>query len=165
MRNRLVLALSVAACAVAPLRATHALSLDLIRPVAGSIVRHFEPPPDPYSAGHRGIDLAVPTGTRVVASAPGTVSFAGQVAGNLFVSIDHAGGYHTTYSFLSAILVKKGQAVAQGQPIARSGGCHPGDTQPCLHFGLKQDATYLDPEPYLLDDMRRNLWRVVHLTA
>ncbi|TML80492.1 MAG: M23 family metallopeptidase [Actinobacteria bacterium] len=55
-------------------------SLDLVQPAPGPITRHFEPPPTPYAAGHRGIDFGAPIGTRVVAAAAGTVSFAGQVA-------------------------------------------------------------------------------------
>ncbi|HEV2685979.1 MAG TPA: M23 family metallopeptidase, partial [Actinomycetota bacterium] len=137
-------------------------SIDLVQPVAGPITRHFEPPPTPYAAGHRGIDFGAPVGTRVVAAAAGTVSFAGQVGGSLFVSVDHAGGLRTTYSFLSAILVKKGQAVVQGQPIATSGRGAAGE-QPNLHFGLRSGADYLDPEPYLLASIRRNLWRVIWL--
>ena len=137
-------------------------SLDLIQPVPGPITRHFEQPPTPYSAGHRGIDFGAPVGTRVVAAAAGTVSFAGQVGGSLFVSVDLPGGLRTTYSFLSAILVKKGQAVAQGQLIAKSGPGAAGE-QPNLHFGLRSGDTYLDPEPYLLASIRRNLWRVIWL--
>ncbi len=137
-------------------------AIDLVQPVPGPITRHFEAPPTPYAAGHRGIDFGAPVGTIVVSAAGGTVSFAGQVGGSLFVSIDHTGGLRTTYSFLSAILVKKGQAVIQGQQIARSG---PGGTgeNPNLHFGLRSGTDYLDPEPYLLASIRRNLWRVIHL--
>ena len=142
-----------------------ATGLDLIAPVDGPIARHFEPPPTPYSAGHRGIDYAAPQGRDVVASAPGSVAFAGQVGGDLFVSIDHDGGYRTTYSYLSAVLVRAGQAVTQGDLIARSGEGHGDDLEPELHFGLRLDGEYLDPEPMLLSSMRRNLWRVVYLTA
>jgi len=137
-------------------------SLDLIQPAPGPITRHFEAPPTPYAAGHRGVDFGAPIGTRVVAAAAGTVAFAGQVGGSLFVSVDHPSGLRTTYSFLSAVLVKKGQAVAQGQPIAKSGPGAAGE-QPNLHFGLRSGADYLDPEPYLLASIRRNLWRVIWL--
>ena len=137
-------------------------TIDLVQPAAGPITRHFEQPATPYAAGHRGIDFGVPIGTVIRAAAAGTVSFAGQVGGSLFVSVDHPGGLRTTYSFLSAVLVKKGQSVAQGQPIARSGPGAAGE-KPNLHFGLRSGADYLDPEPYLLASIRRNLWRVIHL--
>lgn len=159
MRRALVV-LAVGVFLAAP--AASGGAIDLVQPVPGPITRHFEPPPTPYAAGHRGIDFGAPVGSVVVAAADGTVSFAGQVGGSLFVSIDHPGGLRTTYSFLSAVLVKKSQAVTQGQPIARSGPGAAGE-KPNLHFGLRSGADYLDPEPYLLASIRRNLWRVIRL--
>src|SRR5438445_11223636 len=158
--RRALLCLALLSFLAAP--GARGVSLDLVQPVAGPITRHFEQPPTPYAAGHRGIDFGAPVGTTVVAAAGGTVSFAGQVGGSLFVSIDHPGGLRTTYSFLSAILVKKGQVVSQGQAIARSGPGAAGE-KPNLHFGLRSGADYLDPEPYLLASIRGNLWRVIHL--
>ena len=131
-------------------------------PISGPITRHFEKPPTPYSAGHRGIDFGAPVGTKVVASANGVVHFAGQVGGLLYVSIDHADGIRTTYSYLSVVLVRAGAHVAQGDTIARSGAGLPGE-KPNLHFGMIQNGDYLDPEPILVRCMQRNLWRVVHL--
>lgn len=159
--RRLVLALVAIALCAPPAQAS---SLDLIAPIDGPIVRHFEPPPTPYTAGHRGIDYRAPVGTDVVASAPGVVSFAGQVGGQLFVTIDLDEHYKTTYSFLSAVLVREGAVVAQGDLIARSGSGAAGE-EPNLHFGVRLDGEYIDPEPILLESMRRNLWRVVYLTA
>src|SRR5438874_13095103 len=78
-------------------------------PVDGPVLRGFEPPPTPFSAGHRGIDIGVPFGTPVVAPADGVVSFAGPVGGSLFVTIDHPDGYKSTSSFLSQVLVRKNQ--------------------------------------------------------
>lgn len=158
--RRLLICLALLSFVLAP--SASGAPLDLIQPAPGPITRHFEPPPTPYAAGHRGIDFGAPVGTRVVAAAAGTVSFAGQVGGSLFVSIDLPGGLRTTYSFLSLVLVKKGQAVAQGQLIAKSGPGAAGE-QPNLHFGLRSGADYLDPEPYLLASIRRNLWRVIWL--
>src|SRR5436305_788743 len=86
-------------------------------PVNGPVIRPFEPPPDPYSAGHRGIDIAVPFGTPMVAAQDGTVAFAGWVGGQLFISIDHADGVRTTYSWISAVSVKKGDVVRKGSVI------------------------------------------------
>jgi murein DD-endopeptidase MepM/ murein hydrolase activator NlpD len=134
-----------------------------LRPVKGPVIRHFEPPPTPFAAGHRGIDMAVPIGTKVVASNAGVVTFAGLVATELFVSIDHADGIRTTYSFLTSVSVKKGDVVARGQPIAMSGPGHAGSTQPHLHFGARIGETYIDPEPLLLDGLRRDLSQAIRL--
>ncbi|MGH2792783.1 MAG: murein hydrolase activator EnvC family protein [Actinomycetota bacterium] len=134
-----------------------------LRPVKGPIIRHFEPPPTPFSAGHRGIDMAVPVATKVVASNDGVVSFAGAVAGELFVSVDHADGIRTTYSFLSVVTVQKGASVVRGQPIALSGPGHAGSTQPHLHFGARIGETYIDPEPLLVDGLRRDPSQAIRL--
>lgn len=134
-----------------------------LRPVKGAIIRHFEPPPTPFSAGHRGIDMAVAVGTKVVASNDGVVAFAGAVAGELFVSIDHADGIRTTYSFLSLVSVRRGATVARGQPIGLSGPGHAGSTQPHLHFGARVGDRYIDPEPLLLDGLRRDLSQAIRL--
>ena len=134
-----------------------------LRPVKGPIIRHFEPPPTPFAAGHRGIDLAVPIGTEVLASNDGVVAFAGLVATELFVSIDHADGIRTTYSFLSSVSVKKGVVVVRGQQIALSGPGHAGSTQSHLHFGARIGDAYIDPEPLLLDGLRRDLSQAIRL--
>jgi murein DD-endopeptidase MepM/ murein hydrolase activator NlpD len=161
MVRRVVLVLAVLA-SVVPAVGQDA-DLDLIPPVDGPITRHFEPPPTPYTAGHRGLDFETPRGADVLAASDGIVAFAGQVGGALFVSIDHPVGLRTTYSFLDVVLVTEGQSVAQGDRIAVSGSGHAGVTPPHLHFGLRRGSEYLDPEPYLIRSMRRNLWRVVRL--
>ncbi|HEX9776465.1 MAG TPA: M23 family metallopeptidase [Actinomycetota bacterium] len=141
-------------------------ALDLIPPIDGPIARHFDEPAGPYAPGHRGIDFDAPAGSPVVAAATGTVAFAGRVGESLFVSIDHPDGSRTTYSFLSAVEATAGQAVAQGEEVARSGSGHPGSADPPhLHFGLRRGDLYLDPEPVLLAGFRRDLSRVVSLSA
>lgn len=144
---------------------SRAESLDLVAPIDGPVARHFEPPPTPYAAGHRGIDFAAEAGSNVVAAAAGTVAFAGAVGGTYAVSIDHAGGYRTTYSFLSGVSVRRGVEVAQGAPVGRSGAGHNPADPPELHFGLRRGEEYLDPEPFLVASMRSNLHRVLRLAA
>jgi len=134
-----------------------------LRPVRGAILRHFEPPPTPYAAGHRGIDMAAPIGTPVLASNDGVVAFAGPVGGQLFVSIDHADGIRTTYSFLSAVWVKKGAKVSRGQRVGASGSGDGSSPQPHLHFGARVGSNYIDPEPFLLDGLRRDLSQAIRL--
>ncbi len=114
-------------------------------PVVGPVIRGFDPPDTPYGSGHRGIDIAVPIGTPVRAPAPGVVSFAGLVGGELFVSIDHGGGLVSTYSWLSARSVRKGDVVLEGTVIGFSGSGHPGSLIPHLHFGVKLYGAYIDP--------------------
>jgi murein DD-endopeptidase MepM/ murein hydrolase activator NlpD len=118
-------------------------------PVSGPVIRAFDPPDDPYGAGHRGIDIAAPFGTPFQAPAPGTVTFAGTVAGNLFLTIDHGGGLESTYSWISSLAVKKGDTVSAGQVVGATGTGHPGSGITHLHMGVKLDDVYVDPLEYL----------------
>jgi murein DD-endopeptidase MepM/ murein hydrolase activator NlpD len=162
-RRAAVVALGAGVLALAPLWSSAATMPGYLRPVRGPIIRHFERPATPYSAGHRGIDLAVPIGTPIVASNAGTVAFAGAVAGQLYISIDHADGIRTTYSYVSLVSVRKGDAVARGQQIGLSGPGDPVSPQPCLHFGMRVGDTYLDPEPFLIDGLRRDISQAIRL--
>jgi hypothetical protein len=113
--------------------------------VHGPVIRGFEPPPDPFGQGHRGIDIAAPFGTDMVAAAGGLVAFAGWVAGSLFISIDHPDGVRTTYSWLSKVDVKTGDRVSKSQVIGQTGHGHPDVSTPHLHFGARVGSTYIDP--------------------
>jgi murein DD-endopeptidase MepM/ murein hydrolase activator NlpD len=118
-------------------------------PVTGPVIRAFDPPDSPYGSGHRGIDIAVAAGTVVLAPADGRVTFAGPVGGRLFLTIDHSGGLESTYSWVAALDVRRGDLVGQGQAVARSGTGHTGDAVPNLHVGVKLDDAYVDPLDYL----------------
>lgn len=118
-------------------------------PVAGAVLRGFQAPASPYGSGHRGIDIAAPVGTSIHAAAGGTVSFAGHVAGALYVTIDHGSGLATTYSWLSALRVHKADKVSRGAVIALSGAGHAITPTPNLHFAVKVDGSYVDPLGYL----------------
>jgi murein DD-endopeptidase MepM/ murein hydrolase activator NlpD len=131
-------------------------------PALGPIVRPYDPPSSPYGTGHRGIDIGVPSGTVVVAPTGGTVSFAGSVGGRLFVTVDHGSGLTSTSSWVASLLVRRGEVVAAGQPIATSGTCHPGDLEPCLHFGVRLEGEYRDPLDYLGPI---EVWRFIRLAA
>jgi murein DD-endopeptidase MepM/ murein hydrolase activator NlpD len=118
-------------------------------PVVGPVVRGYDPPNSTYGAGHRGIDIAVPAGTVVRAVADGTVTFAGPVGGNSFVTLGHPQGLSSTYSWVAAPLVRVGDKVTAGEPIALSGSGHPGDSVDSLHLGARLDGAYVDPMLFL----------------
>ncbi|NJL36939.1 MAG: LysM peptidoglycan-binding domain-containing protein [Leptolyngbyaceae cyanobacterium SM1_4_3] len=84
---------------------------------------------------HRGIDIGAPTGTPVVAAAPGVVEFSGWNSGGYgnMVEIRHADGSMTRYAHHSRNLVRAGQEVDQGQQIAEVGSTGY-STGPHLHF-------------------------------
>ncbi len=101
------------------------------------------------STFHKGIDIAVPIGTAVMASCGGTVSRAGWGSGYGYcVYIDHPDGKSTRYGHLSKVLVKAGQKVSQGQKIALSGNTGV-STGPHLHFEILVGGSQVNPLKYL----------------
>src|SRR5829696_5217557 len=106
-------------------------------PVAGPVIEGFTPPDSPFGSGHRGIDIAVPVGTDVLAPADGTVSFAGPVGGRRFVTIDHGDGLRSTVSFVEGLQVRTGDRVTAGQIVAASGTGHAATDVPHVHFGVR----------------------------
>lgn len=94
---------------------------------------------------HAGLDLAVPRGTGVEASADGEVSFAGWSGGygNLLV-IKHPDGRETRYAHLDKVMVQVGDKVMGGQQVALSGSTGK-STGPHLHFEIRQNGQVLNP--------------------
>lgn len=112
----------------------------------GALLRPYDAPDDPYAPGHRGLDVAAPSGEPVRAAAAGVVAFAGNVAGNLTVSVDHPDGVRTTYSYLGTIGVVTGQTVAGGQALGTVGAGHPGSgAPPHVHLSVRRGGEYVDP--------------------
>jgi murein DD-endopeptidase MepM/ murein hydrolase activator NlpD len=152
---RLLAALLVAASLLSPVPATAQPGIPPSSPSVAlwtsplgnppSVSRPFEPPPHPYAAGHRGVDLLGSPGTPVLTAGDGVVVFAGMVAGRPVVSIDHADGLRTTYEPVAAS-VGAGQRVARGSVIGTLAPGHVGcPIDACLHWGLRRGETYLDP--------------------
>lgn len=120
-----------------------ALAASGVPPVTGPIVRDFDPPAEPWLAGHRGIDLLAAPGSPVVAVLPGRVTFTGRIAGEGVVVVSH-GDTRTTYEPVTAS-VQVGDQVAGGQQL---GILEAGDhcaAGTCLHLGWLRGQTYLDP--------------------
>ncbi|MCA9609110.1 MAG: M23 family metallopeptidase [Myxococcales bacterium] len=100
---------------------------------------------------HNGVDYAAGTGTPVWAAADGTVSFIGPrgANGNL-VSLRHENGYETHYAHLSRFAsgLARGDAVEQRQIVGFVGSTGR-STGPHLHFGLKRNGRFVDPQAEL----------------
>lgn len=119
-------------------------SKGLVWPVKGKIVRRFGE--DSQGVEHTGINIAVPTGTRVLASDDGVVLYADdglKMYGKL-VLLRHSNGMVSAYAHNSRLLVKKGEHVKKGQVIAMSGASGNVAT-PQLHFELRRHASAIDP--------------------
>ncbi|MFI8960560.1 M23 family metallopeptidase [Streptomyces sp. NPDC053493] len=134
-----------------------------VGPPRPDVLRGWEPPPGPYAAGHRGVDLAAPPGTAVLAPAAGTVTFAGPVGGHGVLTLTLTGTglppLRTTYGPVEP-LVRPGAPVEPGDVVARVA---PGGHCPtsCLHWGLLRGDTYLNP----LTLIRRGPSRLLPVTT
>lgn len=94
---------------------------------------------------HRGLDVAAPSGTAIVAARSGTVSFAGWSGSyGYLVRVRHAGNEETWYAHQSTILVSVGQRLDQGEVLGRVGSTGL-STGPHLHFELRRAGASLDP--------------------
>ena len=87
-------------------------------------------------------------GEAVFAAADGTVTFAGQVGGSLFVVMLHADGLRTTIGFVGAVTVRVGAVLHRGTKVAVAKGP--------IHFGVRKGYTYLDPRTLFA----RRVWLV-----
>lgn len=123
--------------------ATSALAASGVAPVPGPVVRGFDPPGQPWLAGHRGIDLLARPGTPVGAALAGQVTFAGLVAGRPVLVIDH-GSTRTTYEPVQAT-VPVGTRVMPGQRVGTVVAGHSCEGGSCLHLGWREGENYLDP--------------------
>ncbi|WP_455271549.1 M23 family metallopeptidase [Rhizobium herbae] len=119
---------------------------------ASDITSSFGNRLDPFLgrlALHAGIDFRAPTGTRIVATAPGTVMTAGKNGGyGNMVEIDHGNGITTRYAHLSTILVNVGDKITTGEAIARSGSTGR-STGPHLHYEVRLNGEAVDPMRFL----------------
>ncbi|HVO15749.1 MAG TPA: M23 family metallopeptidase [Alphaproteobacteria bacterium] len=99
------------------------------------------------SAPHYGVDVAAPTGAPVVAPADGVIKLAQPdmyFTGNT-VLIDHGYGVSSLLIHLSALAVKVGQRVKQGELIGQVGATGRA-TGPHLHWGLHWYQVRVDPQ-------------------
>ena len=107
------------------------------QPVDAEVVDGFRPPNSFAGPGNRGLEFGLAGSTPVVNTAAGTVSFAGQVGGSMFVTVDHGDGLRTTHAFVEQVLVRRGDVLAAGATVAIAG--------PGYHFTAREGTTYIDP--------------------
>ncbi|WP_406642483.1 murein hydrolase activator EnvC family protein [Amycolatopsis sp. WGS_07] len=121
------------------------------------VTRTFEPPATPFGPGHRGVDLETTAGQQVLAADMGVVVFAGQVAGQGVVALDHDGDLHTTYLPITPT-VTAGDQIYRGQPLGTATPGHPGcPSAACLHWGARRGTEYIDPLALVGDPSRVRL--------
>ncbi|MFQ6066566.1 MAG: LysM peptidoglycan-binding domain-containing protein [bacterium] len=115
-------------------------------PVEGEVIGYFG------DKGNKGIDIAAPEGTTIVAPADGVVELAGydKDLGNLLMIKHKKEGLITVYTYLSSSLVGSGHKVKKGDPIATVGITGTAKV-PCLHFEVRKIGTVkpVNPLDYL----------------
>lgn len=125
-----------------------ALGMSIIQPVSGVVTSRFG---SRWGSSHKGIDIGAPKGSAVKAIAAGTVTLSktGYNGGyGNYIIINHGNGVETVYGHNSALYVKEGQYVSQGQSIAgvgstgRSTGNH-------LHLEIRINGVAHNPQNYL----------------
>ena len=127
------------------------------------VIHPFEKPAQRWSAGHRGVDLAVPENDRrVYAPAPGKVVFSGTVVNRKVLVIAHPDGRRSTFEPMNEAL-PVGTTVAAGDVIGTVAVTASGNSErsyrrcstPCLYWGVRQggargdgsgkEAEYINP--------------------
>lgn len=98
---------------------------------------------------HKGLDIAVPFGSDVVATAAGTVIFSGQKGGyGNCVIVSHGNGLATLYGHLSQLVAKTNEKVKVGQVIAKSGNSGR-STGPHLHYEVHKNNAPVNPKLFM----------------
>ncbi len=137
---RILVSLAVACSALWPAGAAGGAADDpwpYVWPIDAAVTDPFRPPATRYGPGNRGLEFATDPGMEVRAARAGTVTFSGQVGAALHVTVRHSDGVRTSYSYLLAAAVSRGDSVATGQPIATTGVR--------LHVGARIGKAYIDP--------------------
>ncbi len=130
-------------------------SLSMVRPVDVNISddfgkrRFFNNKP---RRPHSGVDMAAPTGTRIVAPLAGKIVEMGDFFfnGNVLF-IDHGLGLVSMYCHMNRFTVKKGQLVQKGEQIGEVGATGR-VTGPHLHWGVSLNGAMVDPRLFFHTD-------------
>jgi murein DD-endopeptidase MepM/ murein hydrolase activator NlpD len=98
---------------------------------------------------HTGVDISAPPGSDVKATADGIVSFAGWTENSgIVVVVEHGRGFSTAYAHNRKSIVRVGQRVVRGEPIALSGSTGV-STGPHVHYEIWKNGRHTDPAGFL----------------
>lgn len=118
--------------------------LKWVWPVQGRVIAEYD-----QNAGRKGIQVAAPYGSPVIAAAAGRVVYAGHGLrgyGKLTI-LRHGERLLSAYAHQSRILVREGDLVSQGQLIGEVGDSDADRAK--LHFEIREYGRPLNPRDYL----------------
>jgi murein DD-endopeptidase MepM/ murein hydrolase activator NlpD len=123
---------------------------DFLWPVSGGAFMRPFGEPRPHHV-HAGVDIRGQLGQDILAARDGVVAFGGntKTGYGTMVVLDHGDRVQTVYAHAEKILVRPGDAVRRGQPIALLGRTGNATTEHC-HFEIRLANRAVDPMPYLL---------------
>ncbi|MEA3464761.1 MAG: peptidoglycan DD-metalloendopeptidase family protein [Thermodesulfobacteriota bacterium] len=117
-------------------------------PCKGYLSSSFGRRSDPFNgrkAFHSGIDIAHFVGTKVKATADGTVVSCGYVSGyGKMVKVAHGDRFTTVFGHLNKFKVKKGAKIARGDVIGTMGNTGR-STGPHLHYEIRDHGRAINP--------------------
>lgn len=122
---------------------------ELLVPIRAPVSSKYGLRKDPFTHSlrfHKGIDIAAPEGTRILAFVGGKVVHAGSEGDfGKTVVIDHGDGWLTRYAHLSAIEVQAGDEIQPRQVVGTVGSTGR-STGPHLHFEVMRNGMSVDPK-------------------
>lgn len=125
-----------------------------IYPTDGWVTSYYGPRKSHYAKRikmHEGVDIGAPSGHPIVATADGTISYAGKKPGfGNFIKIKHGYGIETVYAHAKKLHVKSGEQIKRGQKIA-SVGSTGYSTGPHVHYEVRVNAVPVDPLYFILN--------------
>jgi murein DD-endopeptidase MepM/ murein hydrolase activator NlpD len=136
-------------------------------PVLGRITSDFGNRESPRHGGiefHSAIDISVPTGTPVRATADGIVTFAGWSGGNgNLVAVEHGLGYSTFYAHNTSNAVRVGQRIKRGDIISYSGSTG-NSTGPHLHYEVWHNGKAVNPMEFVKEAKKEAQKEMKHVS-
>lgn len=120
-----------------------------VKPVSGTITSRYGANESIRDHTHKGLDIAAPYGTKIVAAAKGIVSYSGWMSGygNLII-IEHENGIQTYYGHCSKLYASVGDEVDAGDTIAAVGSTG-NSTGNHLHFEIRKNGSQINPQKYV----------------
>lgn len=120
-----------------------------VKPVSGTITSRYGANESIRDHTHKGLDIAAPYGTKIVAAAKGTVTYSGWMSGyGYLIIITHENGITTYYGHCSKLYASVGDEVEAGDSIAAVGSTG-NSTGNHLHFEIRKNGVQVNPQTYV----------------